>query len=224
MHSKVGKETEITLYFSAVKESSEREAKVCCAILAGGKSSRMGTNKALIKLNGRTLIERVVAKVDQSNAKPIIITNKPEDFMFLKLPSFPDVIKNVGPLGGIYTALKHCNTTHCLIIACDLPFLTKELIRLLYDQGLSYDVLAIDAGNGVEPLCAVYSKNCLPKIKKQIDAGNFRVTDFFSSVKTRVINIFHAKQILHPNMFFNINTPEDLTAAEEMNDEKGIRR
>ncbi len=224
VESEVGKGTEITLNFPAMKESSERQTKVSCAILAGGKSSRMGTNKALVKLNKQTLIERVVEKVDDSVTKPIIITNTPEDFTFMKLPSFPDVIKNIGPLGGIYTALKHCNTTHCLIIACDLPFLTTELFRLLFDQGLTYDVLAIDAGNGVEPLCAVYSMNCLPKIKKQLDRGNFRVTDFFSSVKTTIINLNREKQIYHPNMFFNINTPEDLKEAEEMNDEKRIRR
>ncbi len=222
--SEVGKGTSIKLNFPALKESSERKTDICCAILAGGKSSRMGTNKALVKLNGKTLIERMVEKVDYSVAKPIIITNTPEDFNFLELPSFPDVIKNVGPLGGIYTALKYCNSAHCLIIACDLPFLTKEHIRLLYEQGSTYDVLAFDAGNGVEPLCAVYSKNCLPKIKNQIDKGNFRVTDFFSSVNTRVINMNHIKQIFRSNMFFNINTPEDLKVAEEMNDEKEIIR
>ena len=222
--SEVGKGTSIKLNFPALKESSERKADICCAILAGGKSSRMGTNKALVKLNGQTLIKRLVEKVDDSIAKPIIITNTPEDFTFLKLPSFPDVIKNIGPLGGIYTALKYCNTTHCLIIACDLPFLTKEIIKLLCEQGPNYDVLAIDAGNSVEPLCAVYSKNCLPKIKKQIDSGNFRVTDFYSSVKIRVISANHINQISHPNMFFNINTPEDLNTAKKMNNKKGITR
>ena len=222
--SEVGKGTSIKLNFPAMRESLERKTNICCAILAGGKSSRMGTNKALVKLHGQTLIERVVEKVDYSVAKPIIITNTPEDFTSLKLPSFPDAIKNVGPLGGIYTALKYCNTTHCLIIACDLPFLTKEIIRLLYEQGSNYDVLAFDVGHGVEPLCAVYSKNCLPNIKEQIDSGNFRVTDFFSDVNIRVISANHINQISHSNMFFNINTPEDLNAAKKINNKKGITR
>ncbi len=224
VESETGAGTSIILKFPALDESAERTSEICCAVLAGGKSSRMGTNKALARLNGKTLIEQVVRTVDRGAVKPIIITNTPEDFTFLGLPLFPDIIKNVGPLGGIYTALKYCTATHCLIIACDLPFLTKELIELLYRQPLTHDILAVDAGNGVEPLCAVYSKSCLPGMKKQIDSGNYRVTDFYSNVRVRIINLKHEDRRFHPQVFFNINTPEDLRKAKNMYNKKVMRK
>ena len=209
--------TTFILSFPAIEESSLIKTGVCTAILAGGKSSRMGTNKALLKIDGETLIERMINIVNSCTEKLMIITNNPEEFSFLNVETFQDVIKGAGPLGGIYTALKHCQSTHCLVIACDLPFLSKELLQLLYKQGTAYDVLAVDGGKGVEPLCAVYSKNCIPIIEKQLIAGKHRVTDFYSSVNTKILYWEQNSRLFHNKMFFNINTPEDLKKAEKIN-------
>ena len=94
--------------------------KISCAILAGGRSSRMGKDKALLEVNGKKLVQRVHEKVKNLFSETIVIANKPDALTFLDIPIFPDLIANLGPLGGIYTALKHSSFPQCLVIACDL--------------------------------------------------------------------------------------------------------
>ncbi|NOZ03168.1 MAG: molybdenum cofactor guanylyltransferase, partial [FCB group bacterium] len=153
---------------------------ICGAILAGGKSKRMGENKALLRLGEQTLIEHAVKILSCRITRPLIITNTHSDYSFLKLPVHYDIIKNIGPLGGIHTALTHCNASHCLILACDLPFISEHIINQLCTQDLDYDIIAVDIGNGAEPLCAVYGTKCLPEIKEQIEKGDYQVRKLFS--------------------------------------------
>ena len=142
--------------------------KINCAILAGGRSSRMGKDKALLEVNGKKLVQRVHEKVKNLFSETIVIANKPDALTFLDIPVFPDLIANLGPLGGIYTALKHSSFPQCLVIACDLPFVPEELIRSLCDDAGGYDILSIDFGRGVEPLCSVYHQDCIKMIEKQM--------------------------------------------------------
>ncbi len=214
--SKVDEGTMVMLEFPAITDSTEINSGLSAAILAGGKSGRMGTNKALLRLNGTTLIEQIVNIVKKDIDRLWIITNSKEDFQFLDLPLVSDEIKDIGPLGGIYTALQYCKTTHCLIIACDLPFITEEVIGQLLDNGLSYDVLAIDTGNGVEPLCTIYSKNCLAQIGKQIQEKNYRITDVFPEVETKIIEMRHDSLEDFTDRFFNVNTPKDYKKAQKL--------
>ena len=157
--------TTVYILLPAVSDTTHVSPGICAAILAGGKSSRMGTDKALMGLDGMTMIEKVLQAVPTQIADPTVITNNPEDYAFLNLPLHRDVIKGIGPLGGIYTALKHCKTTHCLIVACDLPFLNAGILHQLSERGPAWDVLVVDTDKGVEPLCAVYSKHCLSVIQ-----------------------------------------------------------
>ena len=186
---------------------------ISAAVLAGGKSSRMGKNKALLSLNGKTLIEHVTSAA-LAVAEPVqVITDSPKDYTFLMLPMLADEIANLGPLGGIYTALKHCKTPHCLILACDLPFLSLELMRFLSENAGTADVFAIDAGKGVEPLCAVYSKNCLPAIEAQIAKQDYKVARLFEQVNARVVRLHPGHSLYAANLFHNVNTPEDFEQA-----------
>ncbi|NOZ75951.1 MAG: molybdenum cofactor guanylyltransferase [FCB group bacterium] len=202
---------------SPIVEVPVNQTDHCCAILAGGQSSRMGLNKALMKIDGLPLIERVVETVKKQVGNPVIIAREPGKYAFLNLPSHVDIIANAGPLGGIYTALTYSHSSHCLVLACDLPFLSGYLIRMLLDQGSSYDVLVVDAGKGVEPLCAVYSKDCIPVIKNQIQSGNLKITDLYTKIRTRIIYLKKIKHKFNAHILFNINTPKDLEIAREIN-------
>ncbi len=188
------------------------------AILAGGKSSRMGQNKALAEVNGRPMVAHVADTVKNVARNTIISSNEPEAFDFLGLPVFVDAIESCGPLAGIYTALKHAETRHCLVVACDLPFLTQPLLRFLCENCLDHDILAFDSGKGVEPLCAVYSKACLPVIAEQVQKGNRRVQDLFSQVKTRIVQMEAGLFSDSANAFLNVNTPEELSRARKIRD------
>lgn len=192
------------------------------AILAGGKSARMKTNKAVLELCGRRLIEYVVDAVKTVIEKPMIISNTPEPYSFLGLPIFPDIIKSIGPLGGIYTALNHCESVHCLVLACDLPFITPELLGFLLEQERNYDVLAIDSGQGVEPLCAIYRQSCLTEIERQIDSGQYKVSDFYSNVDINILRIGSDDKLYNSNLFFNVNDPADYREAQRVNRNKKV--
>src|SRR5262245_47136820 len=102
------------------------------AISAGGKSSRMGTDKSFVRLSGKPLIEHVIARVtDLGQDEMFIVTNKPEAYAYLGLPMVGDVIPDKGSLGGIYTALHHSQQDYTLVIGCDMPFANVELLRYM---------------------------------------------------------------------------------------------
>jgi signal transduction histidine kinase/molybdopterin-guanine dinucleotide biosynthesis protein A len=217
VHSKAGHGSTFRLRFSAINAPPEsRKARVCAAILAGGKSSRMGTNKALLQLNGKSVIEHVAAAVRKVADEVMLITNTPEKYGFLSLPMFRDEIQGIGPLGGIYTALQKCTTTHCLIVACDLPFLSEPLLRFLSENAGDAEIFAIDSGNGVEPLCAVYSKSCLPEIERQMAQKQYKVADLLAKVRARIVRFDASYSFYSPHLFYNVNTPEEWRQAGEM--------
>lgn len=217
VHSRVGHGSTFRLRFPGLGATSEsRKARVCAAILAGGKSSRMGANKALLELNGKKVIEHVATAVRKVADEVMLITNTPEEFAFLRLPMFRDDIQGIGPLGGIYTALQKCTARHCLIVACDLPFLSEPLLRFLSENAGNDKVFAIDAGNGVEPLCAVYSKACLPAIAKQMAQKQYKVADLLTKVQARVVRFDASYSFYSSHLFYNINTPEEWRRAGEL--------
>ena len=173
----------------------------------------MGAVKALLTLNGETLVERAVTALKPVTGEPIIIANSIEKYKFLNLSIYADCFNNAGPMGGIYTALKQCNTTHCFVLACDLPFVSGELLKIIYDFGLSYDVVGVDAGRGVEPLCAVYSKQCLYSIRQHLDRRQYRITNFYPEKNVKVIYLEQLDKEFSSEILLNINTPEDLEEA-----------
>jgi len=186
------------------------------AILAGGKSKRLGEDKALVKIGDIPLIERAVQAIKPVISQPMIITNTPKKFDYLNLPIYRDIIPNLGPLGGIYTALNYATDNHVLVMACDLPNVTTRIIQVLWDRGSHQDILVLDAGFGLEPLCAVYSKRCIPVIKDQIEKGELKVTDFFPKIQK--VEVLKLKEIedRSSGRFLNINTPADRRLAEKI--------
>lgn len=183
-------------------------------VLAGGKSRRLGRDKALLSVGDSTLIERVIGIVSQVVDPVMVISNPPEKLKMLRVPVVADLIPNRSALGGIFTGLSVSRTPQNLFVACDLPFVSPDLLRLLIDLADGYDVVIPQSEGGYEPLCAVYSKNCLDPIRKQMERGDLRVRAFFPNVKVKVVD----QEALQPydpeeKAFFNINTDEEYRQA-----------
>lgn len=204
--------------------------QISAAILAGGASSRMGRNKAFMMLDGTPLIARVAAPLcevmqrSRGIGELLLITNTPAEYAVRELPQaswrvHTDVVPGAGPLGGIYTALLYAKFSAVLVVACDLPFITVELVEYLCGSSGGSAIIALASEKGVEPLCAVYSKACLPVIEKEILSNRFKAADLFSLLDARVVRIDASLPFYRPNLLMNVNTPEEFAAASSVKDE-----
>jgi len=187
------------------------------AILAGGKSSRMGTDKSFVRVLGRPLIEDVLAHVAGIGTETLIVTNRPEDYRYLGLPLFTDVLPDKGALGGIYTALHSSSQPHTLCVACDMPFVVRPLLDYLISLIPEGDAIIPRLNGEAEPFRAIYSQACLAPIRAALDAGKMRVISFFPNVRVRFVDEPEIDRFDPQHLsFFNVNTPEDLEQARRL--------
>jgi molybdenum cofactor guanylyltransferase len=195
--------------------------QVTGVILAGGQSRRMGRDKAFLPFGKGLLIERVIEVVQQVIDDVILITNTPEQYQHFGLPMFSDVIPQAGSLGGIYTGLVSAKTPHSLCLACDMPFVKPEFLRLLCDTAAEADVVIPRNAEDFQPLCAVYSQVCRDPIRHKIEVGQLKITGFFDQVRVRVIDgDLLTRYDPTDVMFFNANTPEEYAKAQHMFEEQ----
>jgi molybdopterin-guanine dinucleotide biosynthesis protein A len=189
-------------------------SEVTGLILAGGKSSRYGTNKALVEVDGALLIERVVRVMKAVFQEVILITNTPEDYSFLELPMVGDLIKGLGPVGGIYTGLVTISSDAGFFVACDMPFLNGGLLRHMVKAREGFDAVVPRVGWMLEPLHALYTKSCLPAIKSLIDSHDFQILRCFQKIRVRYMDEEELRAF-DPELWslFNINKPQDLLSA-----------
>jgi molybdenum cofactor guanylyltransferase len=184
------------------------------AILAGGRSTRMGSNKAVLDFGGQRLIEGLLQKLRPLFPEVLIIANESAPYADLGVPLFPDRIPDKGSLGGIYTALHHSRFPQTFCIACDMPLAKPAVIAHLRDQAPGYDVVVPRTEEGYQPLHAVYSKTCLPRIEAMIRADNLKIDRLFPNVRVRTVEAEELRP-LDPSLrcFVNVNTREELKAA-----------
>ncbi len=189
--------------------------KISGVILSGGKSTRMGTNKAFIEIDGLPIIQRIYDLFKGLFSEVIIVTNEPEPFQSFKAKIHVDLVPNQGVLGGLYTGIFYASYDHVFCVACDMPFLKRPLIQYLISRIEDYDVVVPRTRDGLQPLHAIYSKNCLSPIRKTLSEGKFRVTDIYPMVKVNVVqeDEFLALDPFRES-FLNVNTPEQLRLAE----------
>src|SRR3990172_12713979 len=192
----------------------KRRLEVTGIILAGGKSRRMGRNKALLDFGGRSIIEHTVDLFKSIFPEVILVTNTPEEYANLGIKIVTDIFPGKGSLGGIYTGLFHSSHDYSFIASCDMPFLKRELIEFLIGLKDGYDVVVPRLKDGHEPLHAVYSKRCLKPIKSMINKGDLRIIGFYPEVKVREVSEEELAPFNpEPSSFMNINTPEDYETA-----------
>ena len=188
-------------------------------ILAGGKSLRYGRNKALVEVDGTRLIERVISVMQSLFEDLIIITNTPREYDYLQLPMHEDVIKGLGPLGGVYTGLEIISSESGFFVACDMPFLQNDLIRHMVEIKGDFDAVVPKVDWKIEPLHAIYTRNCLPAIKRLIDAQGYQIIKFFDNVRVRWVKEEEIRSFdSELKSFLNVNSPEELTKANRLKD------
>lgn len=189
-------------------------------IQAGGQSSRMGRDKALIPFLGQPLIARLVKRLSPLADELLVITNRPDDYSFLGLPLFDDKIPGRGALGGLYTALEAASQPRVAVVACDMPFANPALLQFQAEllEAESADVVIPKTGQGYEPLHAVYRRaTCLPAVHQAIQAGQWKVVSWFPQVQVRELAGDELERYdPHESTFFNVNTPDDWARAETM--------
>lgn len=187
---------------------------ITTVVMAGGKSSRMGTDKAFVPLLGKPLIDHVLESLSGIGQEEIIITNRPEDYEHLNRPMFQDIIPKSGPLGGLHTALVHANYPHILVTACDMPWLNRSLLEYMISLRFSAQAIVPLWLSYPEPLHAVYSKSCLSPIEQKLTAGSFKLISFYDDIEVLYVEADDiARFDPQGRSFSNINTPDDLAQA-----------
>ncbi len=179
-------------------------------ILAGGKSSRMGYNKAFLKYGGITFIERQISALRKIFSEIILSANEAQAYAGLKIPVVPDVTPGKGPLGGICSGLMRATSFHSFVIACDMPFINEKVILYLKGLAGSYDAVVPQTSRGLEPMHAFYSKNCIQPMQRCIEEGRLRIIDFFPEVKVKIVDEKEFQGLDDSiRSLVNLNTPEE---------------
>lgn len=184
-------------------------------IQAGGKSTRMGGEpKALMELGGRPIVARVLDVVRQVTERVLLVTNTPDLYAFLGLPMVPDVFPEGGSLGGIYSGLRAAPGDAAFTVACDMPFLSEPVARLVLARAGEADVVAPRIGEQWETLHACYGKACLAPMERRLREGRLRITGFFEEVRVLAITEAEVAAVGDPaRVFMNVNTPDELARA-----------
>jgi molybdopterin-guanine dinucleotide biosynthesis protein A len=194
-------------------------------ILAGGKSSRLGRNKAFQVINGKSLIQRVIDRLAMLSTEIIIVTAHGEAiqcYSTVEIKTVADIYPEKGPLVGIFSGLLSSSGSRAIAVGCDTPFLSVSLLKYMAQICSVYDVVVPRIRNKLEPLCAVYSKNCSSPIQKLLEENELRIDKLFGMVKVKYveedeINRFDPEHL----SLFNINDQTDLDRAIKLAAEEG---
>jgi len=192
-----------------------------CIVLAGGKGLRLGRDKVLEVIGDSNLLQRVASQLSSFNKDIIVVIASGKSLpQFTGYPRFrivTDIYPGKGALGGIYTGLATSNLLHNLVVACDMPFLNQPLLQYMVQVSPGFDLVVPRVGDWVEPLHAVYSKDCLIPIERLLKQGEIRVRALFELVKVRYIEDDEVSRFDPKHLsFFNINTEADLETAQQL--------
>jgi molybdopterin-guanine dinucleotide biosynthesis protein A len=203
-----------------MKEESEQKNlydHITGVILAGGLSKRYGQNKAFLEVGGIRLIDRITEGMQNIFKQLILVTNEKKGFEYLGIPIIEDLIKGLGPIGGIYTGLMSISDQAGFFVACDMPFINKQLVRYMVDIKYNHAAVVPSVGNEVEPLHAIYSQSCLKTIKNLIDSKNYQVRHFYDQISVRYIKEDEIRKFGSPSKaFLNINTPDECAKIQSL--------
>jgi molybdenum cofactor guanylyltransferase len=181
---------------------------ITAIILAGGRSSRMKEDKGLVYFNGKMLVKHVIESVKKLTNDIIIITANAA-YNQLGYPCLEDEMKDKGPLGGILTGLVNSSTQKNILLGCDLPFLSENILSGLINNSGDEDVLLTEHLGKAEPLCSLYDRSCITHLRSQIEQNQLKITNALKGLKTRVIS-FDNENWFVGNEFTNINSIAEL--------------
>jgi len=193
------------------------------AVLAGGAASRYGgAPKGLLEVGGRRILDRVIDAVRAvTDSSPLLVANASDAGSWrADVQTVADVRPGFGSLGGIYTAVT-AGPEPVLCVAWDMPFVPEALLRALVEGFTSGDYGAFlpesSGRRGLEPLCAVYGPACGPAIAGRLENGDLKAISFHADVRVGILSLAEVRKFGDPaELFFNVNTPDDLTQAEAL--------
>ena len=203
---------------------------ISAIILAGGKASRLGRSKVLETIAGKSLLQRVIDRLAILDTEIIIATAQGDCFASLtttylpstKIKTAADIYPGKGPLGGIYTGLLASSCQQAIVVGCDMPFLNVTLLDHMVQNFSAFDAVVPRIGKKIEPLCAVYSKGCLPAIRNLLESNELQISKLFNMVKVKYIEEDKIDRFDPEHLsFFNINTQEELEKAKRITSDKG---
>lgn len=192
--------------------------KVTGIILAGGRSRRLGRDKAVEPFGGQPLIRRVVERIEPVTDEIVVVVADPARGAALPLDArhriVPDIYPDLGSLGGIFSGLTAAGGQWGLVVACDMPFLNRQLLEYMRSRREGFDAVVPLPGAYPEPAHALYSKACLPHIEARLRAGDLKISRFFDAVRVNYLTGATLTRF-DPELrsFFNVNSPEDLAQA-----------
>ena len=195
---------------------------VTSIILAGGRSSRLGREKHAEVIAGKSLIERAISRLSSLSAEILIVISQRQagaslSFRYPEAKTVVDLYPGKGSLGGIFSGLVHSTCFLNLVVACDMPFLNLELLRYMVELSKGFDVVIPRIGDKMEPLHAIYSRNCLGPMESLLKQDKLKVTAFFDSVRVRYVEKDELDRYDPGHLsFFNINTQADLEKARKL--------
>ncbi len=195
--------------------------RVSGVILAGGSSRRLRTNKALERIGGKTLIERVIDSLAPLTTELLVVLARPKQAAVLPLPSSVRVVTDRfpghGSLGGVFTGVEASAEPWSLVVACDMPFLNVDLLRHLVAESADVDAVVPRLKGEPEPLHALYSKACLVPMQRRLEEGNLKIASLFETMRVGYLDEGTIDRIDPGHLsFFNVNTRADLDEARRL--------
>ncbi|PLT35926.1 molybdenum cofactor guanylyltransferase [Bacillus sp. V5-8f] len=194
---------------------------VTALLLAGGKSSRMGTNKALLPMFEKTSIENISEELKKVARQVLIVTNSPDQYEFLGLPMVKDEYEGMGPLGGLHAGLTASKTDTVFVSACDMPFIKAAVMEEMLSKLDDYDALVPEIEGRLHPLFSIYRKACLPSLIDCLHARELKMTHFLDKVKVKIMKhtefqLYAKNHDLFSLLFYNMNNPEEYEKARKL--------
>jgi molybdenum cofactor guanylyltransferase len=188
--------------------------KMTCAILAGGKSSRMGQDKATIKVGGKTLIRLAYDRVKEVFDDVIIVSRLHSTIESIDAPVLKDVVPFGNSMIGIVTALLYSKTPYTFVVACDMPFLSTEAFKCMADEATGEDIIIPKTKLGFEPLHAIYNRSCIAHFLRLVGQGKFKVVEVLPFVSVKVLKEEPCFLRNGNSVFTNVNAMNDLSMVK----------
>jgi len=173
-------------------------------ILAGGGSRRMGVDKALLKVDGITFIERIAATLERRFFALYISSNKADHYAFLNRPVIPDIFTQCGPLAGIHAALNHISTDYIFTVSCDVPFISTNVIDAFLDKLEPETILIADDGTRTHPLIGIYPRTMYNSLERYLQKGKRYAHGFLETVHVKNVDVSQFLKAVR-----NINTVDE---------------
>jgi molybdopterin-guanine dinucleotide biosynthesis protein A len=204
-----------------LSEPSKDTLDISCIILAGGKGSRLGYNKAQLAIGGKSLLQLAISRISFLKGEVIVVTGASKMVSGQSgQPGYKvvtDVYPDKGPLIGIYTGLTVAESSYSLVVGCDMPFLNRALLSYMVQVAPGFDVVIPRLGELVEPLHAIYSKSCLAPIESMIEQDNLGIHGLLNLVEVRYVDSNDIDRFDPEHQsFFNVNTPAELDIVQGM--------